>query len=81
MMRKKGMLDQIVDVAEQLSVRAIEADLLRLAAGRIKEFGKDDREGVLLFLAAAKMRHLGNKVAEMEKAEQERNYKGRNEFK
>lgn len=46
-----------------------------------KEFGKDDREGVLLFLAAAKMRQLGNKVAEMEKAEQERNYKERNEFK
>lgn len=80
-MQKKDMLDQMGDVAEQLSARAIETDLLHLAASRIKEFGKDDREGVLLFLAAAKMRQLGNKVAEMEKAEQERNYKERNEFK
>ena len=80
-MQKKDMLDQMGDVAEQLSERAIEADLLRIGAGRIKEFGKEDRDGVLLFLAAAKMRQLGNKVAEMEKAEQELNYKGRNEFK
>ena len=80
-MQKNDMLDQMGDVAEQLSERAIEADLLRLGAGRIKEFGKDDREGILLFLAAAKMRQLGNKVAEMEKTEQERNYKERDEFK
>lgn len=80
-MQKKDMLDQMGDVAEQLSARAIEADLLRLAAGRIKMFGEDDREGILLILAAAKMRQLGNKVAEMEKAEWERNYKERNEFK
>lgn len=80
-MQKKDMMDQMGDVAEQLSARVIETDLLHLAASRIKEFGKDDREGVLLFLAAAKMRQLGNKVAEMEKAEQERNYKERNEFK
>lgn len=80
-MQKKDMLDQMGDVAEQLSERAIEAALLRLGAGRIKEYGKDDREGILLFLAAAKMRQLENKVAEMEKAKQERNYKERNEFK
>ena len=80
-MHKKDMLDQMGDVAEQLSDRAIEAALLRLGAGRIKEYGKDDREGILLFLAAAKMRQLGNKVAEMENAEQERNYKERNELK
>lgn len=80
-MQKKDMLDQMGDVAEQLSERAIEAALLRLGAGRIKEFGKEDREGILLFLAAAKMRQLENKVAEMEKAKQERNYKERNEFK
>ena len=80
-MQKKDVLDQMGDVAEQLSARAIETDLLRLAASRIKEFGKDDREGVLLFLAAAKMRQLETKVAEMEKSEQEWNYKERNEFK
>ena len=80
-MQKKDMLDQMVDVAEQLSARAIEAALLRLGAGRIKEFGKDDREGVLLFLAAAKMRQLGNMVAEREKTEQDLNYMGRNESK
>lgn len=66
-MQKKDFLDQMGDVAEQLSARAIEVALLRLAAGRIKESGEDDREGILLFLAAAKMRQLGNKVAEMEK--------------
>lgn len=80
-MQKKDMLDKMGDAAEKLSERAIEAALLRLGAGRIKEYGKDDREGILLFLAAAKMRQLWNKVAEMEKAEQELNYKGRNEFK
>lgn len=74
---KTDILDTLVDVAEKLPVLPIEADLLRLAAIRIKEFGEEDGDGVLLLLAAAKIRQLKRLVDKLENKEAIGNHNGK----
>jgi len=75
------LANKMESVAKKLSTKGIVEESITLSAERFLKKGKDDKTAWLLFLSAVKLRSLYEEVVRLRKAEQERNYKERNEVK
>lgn len=75
------LANRMESVAKKLSTKGIVEESINLSAERFLKKGKDDKTAWLLFLSAIKLRNLYEEVVRLRKAEQERNYKERNEVK